>query len=434
MSIMFSLAALVCFLAHVNGVHVQRASGEVFLSPYVRHDTSAESASGAKGPAARGVIPLLARRVDVASDIKRLSVKYGAQSQWNVTKPALKLPLWTGISTHHEISLKDFQNVQYYGEISIGLPEQRFEVIFDTGSSNLWVPSEQCSLMACYLHHRYDHSQSSTYYEDGRDFRITYGSGSIAGSASMDLLTIADMHVKDQMFGEVIEEDGDAFTMAKFDGILGMGFPSISVDGMPPVMQNLYEAQEIPEAIFAFAMPSEDGGEGHLSIGSWDKSFIARGEKITWHPVIEETYWVIAMSGVSIGSLSFSDNDDTSRAIVDTGTSLITGPSYMVKSLAEHLGLKEIQAGVYEVDCARVPMMEPVVFNLGDKSYTLDASDYVLRVEQYNQEMCIFGVSGLDFPQDIESYWILGDVFIRKYYSIFSFEKDNVGVGFALKA
>jgi len=335
---------------------------------------------------------------------------------------------------HHEIILEDFQNVQYYGEISIGLPEQRFEVVFDTGSSNLWVPSEKCSLMACYLHRRYDHSQSTAYSEDGRDFRITYGSGSIAGSVSMDLLTVADMHVKDQMFAEVIEEDGDGFAMAKFDGILGMGFPSISAYGMPPVLQNLYEAQEIKEAVFAFAMPSKDGTEGHLSIGFWDKTFIAQGEKITWHPVIEETYWVIGMSGVSIGSLSFTDNDDTSRAIVDTGTSLITGPSYMVKALAEHLALQEIQKGVYEIDCARVPRMDPIVFTLGDKDYTLDANDYVWRVEQYGQEMCIFGVSGLDFPQDVESYWILGDVFIRKYYSIFSFEKDNVGIGFAPKA
>lgn len=430
---------LLSSLIHVNGVRVQRASKIVLLSPYIHRDEGSSHRHDhdvARG--VHGVIALHAVRIDVTTDVKQLSLKYGAQPQWNVTKKPNKLPLWRGASGmfgfRQEINLEDFQNVQYYGEISLGYPEQHFEVIFDTGSSNLWVPSKGCSLEACYLHRRYDHSQSSTYAEDGSDFGIAYGSGSIAGFVSKDLLTIAGLHVKDQMFGEVTQEDGQAFASAKFDGILGMGFPSISVNGLPPVMQNLVDAQEISEAVFAFALPSEDGAEGQLSIGSWDENLIAKGENITWHPVIEETYWVIEMTGVGIGSMSFAGTDDTSRAIVDTGTSLITGPSRIVKSLASHLGLREIQHGVYEVTCAKVPSLDPMVFTLRGKDYTLDANDYVLRVAQYGQEMCIFGVTGLDFPPGSESYWILGDVFIRKYYSIFSFEKDNVGVGFALKA
>ena len=115
----------------------------------------------------------------------------------------------------------------------------------DTGSSNLWVPSSECGSIACYLHSKYDHSSSSTYKKNGSEFEIRYGSGELSGFVSKDTVTIGDLVIKDQLFAEATNEPGLAFAFGRFDGILGLGYDTISVNGIPPPFYQMIDQANV---------------------------------------------------------------------------------------------------------------------------------------------------------------------------------------------
>uniref|UniRef100_A0A914H885 Peptidase A1 domain-containing protein n=1 Tax=Globodera rostochiensis TaxID=31243 RepID=A0A914H885_GLORO len=93
---------------------------------------------------------------------------------------------------------------QYYGEISIGSPPQNFTVVFDTGSSNFWVPSIKCPIKdkSCSLRHKYDSSKSSSYQPDGRRMILMYGTGAMKGFVSKDSVCVSSICVQQQEFAE----------------------------------------------------------------------------------------------------------------------------------------------------------------------------------------------------------------------------------------
>ncbi|KAL2341307.1 hypothetical protein Fmac_009247 [Flemingia macrophylla] len=430
------------------------------------------------------------------------------------------------------VALKNFLDAQYYGVISIGNPPQEFTVIFDTGSSNMWVPSSRCIFsLACLTHVRYRSSQSNTYRPNGTSASIEYGSGSISGFFSYDEVKVGDVVVKNQEFIEATREPGATFVTAKFDGLLGLGFQEISVGSAVPVWYNMVQQSLVQDPVFSFWLnrkPDEENG-GEIVFGGVDPAHF-KGEH-TYVPVTRKGYWQFDMGDVLIGGKPTGYCANNCSAIADSGTSLLAGPTTVIAMINEAIGASGIVSkecrsvveqygqsilellvtevkpkkicsqiglctfdgtrgvtmgiesvvdknerksfggvrdatcstcemaviwmqnqlrqnqtenriidyaselcdklpnplGQSSVDCAKIPSMPIVSFTIGGKVFDLAPQEYILKVGDGPGTECISGFTPLDVPPPRGPLWILGDVFMGRYHTIFDYGKLRVG-------
>ncbi|XP_066362964.1 aspartic proteinase-like [Miscanthus floridulus] len=426
-----------------------------------------------------------------------------------------------------DVPLVDYLNTQYYGEVGLGTPAQNFTVIFDTGSSNLWVPSSKCYLsIACYLHPRYKSAKSSTYKKDGETCKITYGSGSIAGFFSYDDVLVGDLTVKSQKFIETTRESSITFIIGKFDGILGLGYPDISVGKAPPIWQSMQEQNLLAEDVFSFWLNrnTEEESGGELVFGGVDPDHFKGNH--TYVPVSSKGYWQFNMGDLLIDGQSTGFCAKGCAAIVDSGTSLLAGPTTIIAQVNEAIGAagiisqecKEVvsqygemilellvaqtspervcsqvglcmfdgaqsvsegiesvvgkenlgsdvmcsacemavvwienqlrenktkelilqyanqlcerlpsPSGESTVSCEDISTMPNLAFTIANKTFTLTPDQYIVKLEQGGQTVCISGFMAYDVPPPRGPLWILGDVFMGAYHTVFDFGNDRIG-------
>lgn len=194
-------------------------------------------------------------------------------------------------------------------------------------------------------------------------------------------------------------------------GILGLAYDTISVDHLPTFV----DSSNQKDKSFAFYL-QENPEASYLTLPGYDKEVVGDNQ-FQFHNVVEDKYYSLALTGLRQGSTHIPS--DNFKAVIDSGTSVLVGPNTLVKPLINGITVNE--------DCSGLENLPEIAFYIDNIEYSLTPNDYVLKVTQGSDTQCVLAVMGQDFPAGF-NYFILGDTFMRKYYSFF--DKNNNRVGF----
>ncbi|KAH0836420.1 aspartic peptidase domain-containing protein [Lanmaoa asiatica] len=262
----------------------------------------------------------------------------------------------------------------YFGSLAIGTPATSFYVILDTGSSSvgftpihvvvsqplphrdLWVADINCDI-GCSRESTFNSASSSTFQNLSQPFSVTYGSGQVAGDLVQDVVQMAGFLVKNQVFGAVTQAS-QGILSNPVSGLLGLAWQSIASSGQPPFWQTLasqgawsqpvmafqltryalclISVKNIYSAIISFlndssAEPLEPGGS--FTMGFLNSSLYT-GNIDYQNLVTTPSFWVLSLTKLTVQGSSVSlPSGSASYAAIDTGTTLVGGPSSVIQNI-----------------------------------------------------------------------------------------------------
>jgi len=325
-----------------------------------------------------------------------------------------------GLSYTSVNQMQRIHKTAYWGSVSLGSPPQHFKVIFDTGSGNLIVPSSQCTVPGCKPHHKYDTKSSTSSQavqnENGEgNAEISFGTGNIAGDFFRDRMCIGESLCIDSSFIAATQESTEPFQEIPFDGIMGLGFKDLSMGKGFNVLDDLNAGGQLPGGQVSFYLT--DDGDSELTLGGYRQENLA--SDVVWSKVVHESWWQVAMDDVTLDKKAQKLCGERCQVAVDTGTSLLAGPSDIINTLIDKIDVNS--------DCSNYNKLPKLGFKVGSALLELDPEDYVDRDVDANE--CSVGLMTLDVPPPKGPLFIFGDPFLRKYYTVF--DRENLRVGFA---
>ncbi|KAJ7071340.1 acid protease [Mycena amicta] len=310
-------------------------------------------------------------------------------------------------------------DLEWAGTISIGTPAQKFLIDFDTGSSDLWVPSSACTSSTCKKKSHYTASSSSTSTKKSGTFSISYGDGStVSGGVYTETVAVAGIKATKQYFSPVTTLSS-SFSDDPIDGILGLAFPAISNLGHNPFFFTANSAGKVDANQYSFYLASS-GSE--LYLGGTNEDLYTG--KIEFNAVDSSGgFWQATGAKVKVGTKSAVTGFQT---IIDSGTTLAYGPPAAVKKVfAKVSGSKLFDStnGFYSYPCDSPP---EISFNWGGKDWTITAENLNLGTTEDGSSDCVSSLAAQDLGLGTD-VWLLGDAFMKNVYTVFDVDQEAVG-------
>ncbi|KAK0384430.1 hypothetical protein NLU13_8516 [Sarocladium strictum] len=371
------------------------------------------------------LLQLTATAVALASSVHGHLIQKGQGSAFSVDAitpddptqfdPAAEMQrLWAKFPTtgdHGSVKVNPSSNgLSYFVPTVIG--NQTFNLIFDTGSADLWVYSNESSPYQSLDHPTYVPTSSAEFLPN-YNWSIKYAFGqSVSGVVFRDTVKAGPLtaHKQAVQAATVIPFEFDS------DGILGLAFSAINT--VQPVKQKtLFETlmPTLKKKLFA----ANFRGDGKPS--TWDFGYIDRSKfkgDITWAPVVGgQKYWSVDVGSYAVGDGSFTGSNETvGQVIIDSGTSLVYLPTQVVKDYYSHIeGYVEQEGGTYTYPC-----------NSSIPDFRFEVADTVLSIPG-STGLCAGAIN----TQLNMKYSVLGNIFMKNYYIIHSREESTPKVGFA---
>ena len=333
----------------------------------------------------------------------------------------------------------------YYAQIEVGTPAQTLNVVLDTGSSDLWLPTSSCTSSSCKGLTLYDPTSSSTYQSSSQKFSITYGSGAVTGTACADTVSMAGYTVFSQSFN-IAKQVASGSISSPASGLWGFGFQELSTAGITPWWQVLVKQSKLTLNLFSFQLvrdtSTQDGNSttgvagGIFTIGELDTD---QYEGSINYVAIPSAYQKYGYWSIPLDSYSFSTTGSAGSqvsvgeiAVIDTGTTLIATTYEFAEafyaqisgseSLAQELG----EEGLYGFPCSTDISL---TLTFGGVNYPLSSTDFNAGAIDSKGETCLGAIFGSSNSGSSTPPFIVGDSFLKNVFAVFY--ADTPSVGFA---
>ncbi|KAI0313250.1 aspartic peptidase domain-containing protein, partial [Amylostereum chailletii] len=319
----------------------------------------------------------------------------------------------------------------YYGSIAVGTPPVAYDVILDTGSADLWLAQSGCT--GCDSNaETFNPSSSSSFRDLSTPFSVQYGSGQANGKLGSDSVQIAGLQVTNQSFG-VCNSFTTDLVNAPVSGLLGLAWQPLATSRATPLWQALFQGNALDSPLMAFhltrfhnvnsAADLEPGGT--FTLGAVNNSLFTGDIDYQDIPSGEVVYWTLPLTKLTVGGNEVS-LPSSSDAVIDTGTTLVGGPSGVIAALYAQIPGSSSQpdsSGFYTYPCSTSVNIS-LSFGTGP-AWAINPDDFIFN--QVSATQC----QGAFFVQSTGGGgtppWIIGDTFLKNVYAVFRASPPSVG-------